>query len=85
MSPHRSAPMTDMAKRKTPLRPSLPADLGSHSLIFTDDEVVQLLKAAVAREGNQGAFARRHGLERTTLNQILKVRLAKYKVQRLAS
>jgi hypothetical protein len=63
-----------MAKRKTPIPPSLPANLGSHSLIFTDDEVVQLLKAAVEREGNQGAFAKRHGLERTTLNQILNQR-----------
>ena len=63
-----------LARRKTLLRPSLPANLGSHSLIFTDDEVVQLLKAAVEREGNQGAFARRHSLERTTLNQILNQR-----------
>jgi DNA-binding phage protein len=45
--------------------------LGSHSLIFNDDEVVHLLRAAVERAGTQGAFARRHGLERTYLNQIL--------------
>jgi hypothetical protein len=45
--------------------------VGSHLLVFDDDEVVQLLRAAVEREGNQGAFARRHGIERTGLNQIL--------------
>jgi len=47
------------------------SNLGRHALIFDDDEVVQLLRAAVEREGSQVAFARRHGLERTQLNQIL--------------
>jgi DNA-binding phage protein len=51
----------NMAKRK----------LGAHSLIFDDDEVIQLLSAAVQREGTQDAFARRHGINRTHLNQIL--------------
>jgi hypothetical protein len=41
--------------------------LGSYSLIFDDDEVIQLLRAAVEREGNQGAFARRHGINRSHL------------------
>jgi DNA-binding phage protein len=45
--------------------------LGSYSLIFDDDEVIQLLRAAVEREGNQGAFARRHGINRSHLNMIL--------------
>jgi DNA-binding phage protein len=47
------------------------SNLGSHALVFDDDEVVQLLRAAVEREGSQVAFARRHGVERTHLNQIL--------------
>jgi hypothetical protein len=46
-------------------------NLGSHALIFNNNEVIQLLRAAVEREGSQGAFARRHGIERTYLNQIL--------------
>ncbi len=46
-------------------------NLGSHLLVFNDDEVISLLRAAVEREGNQGAFAGRHGLERTSVNQIL--------------
>jgi pimeloyl-ACP methyl ester carboxylesterase len=59
--------------------------LGRHSLEFwgpraeereaihrvNEDEVIQLLRAAVEREGNQIAFARRHGLERSGLNMIL--------------
>jgi hypothetical protein len=45
--------------------------LGSHLLVFNDDEVLQLLRAAVEREGNQGAFARRHGINRSYLNMIL--------------
>jgi plasmid maintenance system antidote protein VapI len=44
---------------------------GTNSLIFDDDEVVQLLRAAGQREGTQDAFARRHGINRTHLNQIL--------------
>jgi DNA-binding phage protein len=39
--------------------------------IFDDGEVIQLLRAAVEREGNQGAFAKRHGIARSYLNQIL--------------
>jgi DNA-binding phage protein len=46
--------------------------LGSQALKLNDDEVTRLLRAAVEREGNQGAFARRYGLERTHLNQVLK-------------
>jgi len=45
--------------------------LGSRSLIFNDDEVVHLLRAAVEREGSQVAFAKRYGIERTNLNQML--------------
>ena len=50
-----------MAKRK----------LGVRSLIFDDHEVIQLLRAAIERVGGQSAFARRHGIDRTHLNQIL--------------
>ena len=38
---------------------------------FDHDEVVQLLKAAVEREGGQLAYAKRHGLDRANMNQIL--------------
>ena len=66
-----------MARRKTSPRPdgavSLAGEprLGTHLLVFNDDEVLQLLRAAVEREGNQGAFARRHGMVRTSINQML--------------
>jgi DNA-binding phage protein len=50
-----------MAKRK----------LGIRSLIFDDHEVIQLLRTAIDRVGSQDAFARRHGIDRTHLNQIL--------------
>jgi DNA-binding transcriptional regulator YdaS (Cro superfamily) len=46
-------------------------NLGTHSLIFDNDEVIRLLSAAVQREGSQDAFARRHGIDRSHLNQIL--------------
>jgi transcriptional regulator with XRE-family HTH domain len=46
-------------------------NLGTYSLIFDDDEVIRLLSAAVQREGSQDAFARRYGIDRSHLNQIL--------------
>jgi hypothetical protein len=45
--------------------------LGIHSLIFDDDEVIQLLRAAIERKGTQDTFAKRFGIDRTHLNQIL--------------
>jgi DNA-binding phage protein len=66
-----------MATRKSSLRPDdaigLAGELrlGSHSLVFNDDEVLQLLRAAVEREENQGAFARRYGINRSYLNMFL--------------
>jgi DNA-binding phage protein len=53
-------------------RPLKIPSLGSHLLVLNDGEVIELLRAAVEREGNQTAFARRYGIERTRLNQILK-------------
>ena len=46
------------------------SDLGSEGRIFDDSEVVQLLKAAIDQEGNQMAFAKRHGINRTLLNEV---------------
>ena len=45
--------------------------IGSAGVIFDDNDVIRLLRAAVEREGSQTAFARRHGIERTTINAIL--------------
>ena len=44
--------------------------LGHRAVIFDEDDVIRLLKAAVECEGSQTAFARRHGLERTHINAI---------------
>ena len=65
-----------MAERKSPRRFGVvdlarEANLGSQVLAFDEQEVVQLLRAAIVREGNQTAYARRHGLERTGINMIL--------------
>jgi len=45
--------------------------VGSLGLILDDKDVVILLKAAVEQEGSISAFAKRHGLERTNLSNIL--------------
>jgi hypothetical protein len=36
--------------------------------MFDEDEVIELLRAAVEHEGGQRAFANRHGLDRTYVN-----------------
>jgi DNA-binding phage protein len=46
-------------------------NLGSQMLALDDKDVVLLLKAAIEREGSISAFARRHGLNRTILNQVV--------------
>jgi DNA-binding phage protein len=47
------------------------SNIGTYVLTFNHDEVVRLLKAAVKREGSQLAYAKRHGVHRAHLNQIL--------------
>jgi hypothetical protein len=51
---------------------SIAGDLGRSARVFDDNEVRQLLRAAVERAGTQVAFAKRHRLDRTHLNQVLK-------------
>jgi hypothetical protein len=45
--------------------------LGRSAHVFDEDEVIQLLRAAVEHEGGQRAFANRHGLDRTYVNMVL--------------
>jgi hypothetical protein len=47
------------------------SNIGTHARILDDNGVIQLLKAAVEREGSITAFAARHRLSRTDLNNIL--------------
>jgi DNA-binding phage protein len=65
-----------MAERKSPRRIGVvdlarETKLGTQVLAFDEHEVVQLLRAAIAREGSQTAYARRHGLERSGINMVL--------------
>lgn len=69
---------TVAVSRKTPntLKAEIAASLtsskvGSHALILYDKDVIHLLRAAVEREGGQSVFARRHHVDRVTLNRIL--------------
>jgi hypothetical protein len=50
---------------------ALPSDLRQNVFAFGEDEIVDLLRAAVEREGSQSAFANRHGINRTIINSIL--------------
>jgi CHASE2 domain-containing sensor protein len=61
--------MPDAVKRKPEV--AFAGEIGRRAVIFDEDDVVRLLRAAVEREGSQTAFARRHGIERTRVNAIL--------------
>jgi hypothetical protein len=50
---------------------ALSGGLGSFEFIFDDDDVIQLLRTAIEREGSQMAFAKRHDINRTYLNMVL--------------
>jgi hypothetical protein len=45
--------------------------IGRRVRVFDDDEVRRLLRAAVEREGNQSAFSKNTGADRTHINQVL--------------
>ena len=46
-------------------------NVGSHALLLDEKDVLHLLRAAVEREGSISAFAKRHGLERSQLTNML--------------
>jgi glucokinase len=47
------------------------SDLGRCALVFDEDDVVRMLRAAVECEGGQSAFAKHHDLDRVLINMIL--------------
>ena len=58
--------------RRPPAREMLLAsELGHEGRFFDDRDVIHLLKLEIEREGNQGAFARHHGLDRSYVNHIV--------------
>jgi hypothetical protein len=50
---------------------ALASGLGSTAPVFSDDEVLLLLRAAIEREGSRAAFVKRYGLDRGYLNMVL--------------
>jgi len=57
-------------RRKDDLRREAQS-LGRPAIVLDVDAVVRLLRTMAELEGGQTAFARRHGVERTTINAIL--------------
>jgi hypothetical protein len=50
---------------------ALSSGLGRKALVFDDDAVVHLLRAAIEREGSQTAFAKRYDVNRSYMNGVL--------------
>jgi len=48
------------------------AKFGRPGVIFEEQDIVQLLRAAVERDGSQAAWARRRNIERVYINGILR-------------
>jgi hypothetical protein len=51
---------------------ALSSGLGRSALVFDDDEILVLLRAAIKREGGQVAFAKHYSVNRTYLNMVLR-------------
>jgi DNA-binding phage protein len=49
----------------------LARETGRLAVVFEEDDLIHLLRAAVEREGGQTAFARRYKVDRTRVNRIL--------------
>ena len=47
------------------------ADFGRPGIIFDEESVVHLLRAAIERDGSQAAWARRCRIERANVNAML--------------
>ena len=50
---------------------ALASALGSTAPVFSDDEVLLLVRAAIKREGSQAAFAKRYAVDRVYLSMVL--------------
>jgi hypothetical protein len=61
--------MASKTEEKSAVAPS--SGLGRKALVFDDDAVVHLLRAAVEREGSQTAFAKAYGVNRAYINAVL--------------
>jgi DNA-binding phage protein len=57
------------SKSKQKSRPA--CKTGHLAVVFEEDDLVCLLRAAVEREGGQTAFAKRYKVDRTRVNRIL--------------
>jgi hypothetical protein len=64
----RKTPITLKAEISALLNES---NVGSRILVLDDKDVVLLLKAAIKREGTISAFAKRHGIQRSYLSNVL--------------
>jgi DNA-binding phage protein len=50
---------------------ALACKAGRLAVVFEEDDLFCLLRAAVEREGGQTAFAKRHKVDRSRVNRIL--------------
>ena len=60
--------MASYVRSPVGLKPTWKAD---DLLVLNDDDVADLVRAAVEREGSQAAFAKRHRINRTDLSAFL--------------
>ena len=68
VSPSRYMTSQRQSSGHVSLNPTRKAD---DLLVLDGESVVDLLKAAIEREGSQTAFAKHHGINRTYLNMVL--------------
>ena len=55
-----------------------PSNSGQRPVLYDEEDVIRLLRAAVKREGTQTAFAKRYGVDRARVNRVLQRKLRVY-------
>jgi hypothetical protein len=56
-------------KRKS--TPAVHSEAGRLAIVFEEEDLARLLRAAIDREGGQSAFAKRYNVDRSRVNRIL--------------
>jgi hypothetical protein len=56
-------------------RAAIISEFGRRGVIFEEEDVLRLLRVAIKKDGSQSAWARRHNIERASVNAMLSGRI----------
>jgi hypothetical protein len=56
-------------------RAAIIGEFGRRGVIFEEEDVIRLLRVKIEKDGSQAAWARRHSIERASVNAMLSGRI----------